>query len=470
MSRHQASSSSPRSSSATGAAIPLEPGPGRSASPRGTLTSGALAVAAAVAALGCDFPAKNGVELMELIQEFGNEYAPHSSINQAKSARGVVYDVPGKIQVQHGHTCATPTDFSGVQVHESAAFPAGYDEGTVIFNGSVAAYSGGEDHHVRLLGSGAILKVGVKSSAAGRELSWDTAGALTDDNQNRFEWCYFYTLVFWRRASDGLQAIVTDPTSDKLFGEFDKAPSPVHQISGSIQTAPGLIGAYGGPRALLPRGSAMWFAANLDHELIQAGFDLGSPSFSANTVSWTSRSLLKDDDSWRELSSAELVEVMNGPSVSMWQPETVSHLVSSPTPHWVSESTAFALQPEAPFGSVLSPCVASPPENVTDQYVVDVPYSYAVPMLTGWELSQACDDTNVHQIGAYLHSFSFTRSSNGRSGTLRYTVVSSLSDDGGGKLGRARNKVTILGFNPVLPGKLGTIGQFTSPLPTSNAP
>jgi len=45
-----------------------------------------------------------------------------------------------------------------------------------------------------------------------------------------------------------------------------------------------------------------------------------------------------------------------------------------------------------------------------------------------------------------------------------------LNDDGGGKLGRARHKVTILGLNPVVPGRFGTIGQFTSPLPTVLAP
>jgi hypothetical protein len=52
---------------------------------------------------------------------------------------------------------------------------------------------------------------------------------------------------------------------------------------------------------------------------------------------------------------------------------------------------------------------------------------------------------------------------------LGYTVVTRVSDDDEGKVGRTRNKVTILGLNPVLPGRFNA-NTFTSPLPTSVAP
>ena len=100
---------------------------------------------------------------------------------------------------------------------------------------------------------------------------------------------------------------------------------------------------------------------------------------------------------------------------------------------------------------------------------MEVPFSYAVPMLTGWELTEPCDDMHVREIGAYIESFSFKPYPNGRSGLLGYTVVTRLSDDDGGKLGRARNKVTILGLNPITPKRF-SVNDYTSPLPTSTAP
>jgi hypothetical protein len=427
----------------------------------------AVALAAvATVSLACSFtPPKSKEELIDLIAEF-KEQAPSRNISPQQTGRQVVYQAAGKIEVQHGRACAEPS-VGAVKIHDRAAFPAGTNEGTVIFNGSVATYTG-NDHHVQVLASGAIYDVEVRVTGTGRrELHWNVVGALADKHGAAgpgFAACYFYTLVFWNRGSEGLQAFVAPSFGGgRVFGEYG-APRAVHEIVGSLH-APSQ---YGGPRALLPRGHALSYSET-DHHLLQAGYALGFPTIAGDTISWTSKTLLKDNDSWRSFWSAETVEVMNGPSVNMWQPTVVSRWVTRPVPHWAYEQVSFDLQPQAPFGNFIERCVASAPDAVMDHYSVEVPFTYAVPMLTGWEITEPCSDTHVRQIGAYIDNFSFVPYPNGRSGILRYAVVASLRDNGSGQVGEARNKVTILGLNPIgsnpFPG-----GAVTSPLaPVGNA-
>jgi hypothetical protein len=137
----------------------------------------------------------------------------------------------------------------------------------------------------------------------------------------------------------------------------------------------------------------------------------------------------------------------------MWQPTQVMHLVGK---GWVQEPVSFTLQGQSSLDTLCS----VPVKTAIDQYVVDVPFSYAVPMLTGWRVGQRCRDSNVQQVGTYLDSFRFEPYPNGRSGRLSYTVVSTLFDDSEGRLVDRGNKVTILGLNPIT-----QFPDLTSPLP-----
>jgi hypothetical protein len=397
----------------------------------------------ATGSLACDFPAIHSNE--DVLGLFHGAQVASSSteIEPARSQRAVVYQVANRLQVQHGHTCGR--GYGGVFIHESAVIPRQFaDTGTIIFNGSAAAYSDGGDHNVRSVASGAILNVENRGNA---ELHWDAAGALEDGDQRDQEWCYFYTLVFWRPSSV-LRAGVPPSSGPRLNGEYDRPESAVHQILTSLTVTDDRLG---GPRALLPRGNGQFFEE--DHNLLQVGYEMKMPTIVGDTISWRSRTLLQDDSAWQPFFSAELVEVMNGASVNMWQPTQVWHQVGK---GWAQEPVSFNLQGQSSLDTLCS----VPVKTAIDQYVVDVPFSYAVPMLTGWRVGQRCRDSNVQQVGAYLDSFRFEPYPNGRSGRLSYTVVSTLFDDSEGRLVDRGNKVTILGLNPIT-----QFPDLTSPLP-----
>jgi hypothetical protein len=78
--------------------------------------------------------------------------------------------------------------------------------------------------------------------------------------------------------------------------------------------------------------------------------------------------------------------------------------------------------------------------------IENIPYTYAIPMLTGWELSfDTCaeGDRHVKEIGMWIDAIHYEKSP-GTPGTLRYTLSSTLN--GGADVG---HKVTVLGLKPV---------------------
>jgi hypothetical protein len=415
---------------------------------RSTLLMMMVVASTAPGALACDFPSFDSInenaDLQDLIGSF-EATASQSTIEPQKSQRAIVFQVPNRLQVEHGHTCARAS--GGAYVHESAVIPRSFaDTGTIIFNGALAMYSGGVDHNVKTLGSGVILNVENRGNA---ELHWDAVGALNDGEAREFEWCYFYTLVFWR-ASSAFRVSVPPSPQPRMFGEFDRAPVAVHEIVTTVQAPDPL----GGPRALLPRGTGHFFRE--DHNLFQIGYDMRMPTIAGDTISWRSQTVLQDDSPSQPYFSAESVEVMNGASVNMWQPTQVMHLVHG---LWVPEEVSFRLKSRSP-GNI---CGAV--KTAMEHYVVEVPFSYAVPMLTGWKVGGVCQDSNVQLVGSYIDSFQFVPYANGRSGRLHYTVTSALSDDSEGRLEDSGNKVTVLGFNPI-----SKFPNVTDPLPPVLAP
>ena len=74
-------------------------------------------------------------------------------------------------------------------------------------------------------------------------------------------------------------------------------------------------------------------------------------------------------------------------------------------------------------------------------------------MLTGWELGYGCDDHHVREIGMSIDNLHYDRAANAPTGTLRYTVSSTMHDDSN-HWQHSLHKVTILGLR-ALPGGLG---------------
>ena len=92
-----------------------------------------------------------------------------------------------------------------------------------------------------------------------------------------------------------------------------------------------------------------------------------------------------------------------------------------------------------------------------------VPFDYAIPVLTGWDLSYVCTDHHVERIGVYLVEFEYVKDPAADTGTLNYTIFSTLRDDSDNGHA-ARYKVSILGLNG-LGGESPKATVQTVPLP-----
>jgi hypothetical protein len=294
-----------------------------------------LAVAMASTFMACGFHTP-GLSTPEGIQSTLNT-APYTSLTS--SDRWTVYETAGKLRVQHGYGCAqapraASEEYVGCRIQDMAAVPLDYgDAGTVFLNGWNVQYTN-DDHHVQGLGS-AIYNIIPVTNGNQFELHWEAGGVLSDENgDDAYAWCYWYTLVFWKRSLDAFDAVALQQESaSKTFvhpnGSDAGNDTAVRDLPGAY-TDPGF-----GPRAVLPRGFGLTWPGT-DHHVLQAGFDLGAPVISGNEIAWTSQTLLKDNDTRRDYQGAELVSVLSGQSVQLWQPATVLVWQDTPPAGWRS--------------------------------------------------------------------------------------------------------------------------------------
>ena len=94
--------------------------------------------------------------------------------------------------------------------------------------------------------------------------------------------------------------------------------------------------------------------------------------------------------------------------------------------------------------------------------VTDLPYDYALPMLTGWDLYFRTGDNHVAKIGASIRNLVFDRVTH----TLEYDFVHNLADQDASPEHGWQRGVTILGFDrtsdvtsPIGPQPTGPLGD-----------
>jgi hypothetical protein len=377
----------------------------------------------------------------------------------------VLFEVPGKIRVEHAHSCAKGPSVA-LQVHGSAPIPGGFDRGTVVFNGWHAWYED-TDNQVRGFG-GSIFDVNITPS---NTLDWNAAGAFSDGIGHSFDWCYWYTLVFWNSAAIdantpqfdcGLLGCTPVPGL-RVFTDSDNGTA-LHSIAASIDET-----ADKHPAAILPRGFFSVFTDS-DHHLLQGEFQQGLPTvtptlFGINT-SWTSQTLLKDNSPYHPFSSGQFAEKLSGTGVSVFRPSVLSHFNPNPPAHWEDLPNNFALAPQDPPAGA---CIADSAALVRNTYCVHVPFSYAVPMLTGWKVDNDCGDSNVFEMGAWIDNFTYTPfpdAASATSGTLCYEVVTALQDNSGGRQNILPNTtdVTILALSPPPTVRTSILRAISGPL------
>jgi len=377
----------------------------------------------------------------------------------------VVFEEVGTIKVMHGSGCAHLDQNRGIylKVEQSVNLPSYATKAAVFLNGWKLKYSGG-DHHVEALATaiGKIkLEPGSPTTGLAGKLTWNAVGVLGDHGHDKaIDWCDWYTVVAWNDIN--LHAFV-DQGDAEYFCKSGATPSASDDFFFAMNTGtstalswfPSFLYnanfASGPTAAILPRGFSF---RTSDHHLLQVAHNLEySERFVQSwnykkgdgelnplptppvgraepaVVTWSTYGILKDKHTNNGYELGEFVSAMGGPDVGVIQPP-------------------FSILPQkAPgfFGS----CLEGSALVNTEELVIDnVPYAYAIPMLTGWDLSYPCHDHHVREIGIWLDDLHYEKNPNAPTGTLRCKVSSLLHDDTGAGLEEYRHKIAILGLRP----------------------
>jgi len=373
------------------------------------------------------------------------------------SGRTLIFEDEGKIAVFHGFGCAESNksgeeDF--LRVQESIDLPDYATAATVFLNGWQLEYLN-SDHDIRGLGTG-IAEIDL----ADRKLNWEAGGVLADRNfDDGYSWCYYYTIIAWSEVlidalvdhndGDDLRDLVAvSGTENKNTTALKVLPRFVHNTDFTSRE----------PIAVLPRGYGFEWQGGIswrrDHNLLQLAYNLdysetfiqheknylGSDEPSLPTpasyvdsgfVSWDTKTIFKDNSLRRDYGVGEIVSVLGGSDIGILQPP-------------------FTLLPREDVGFGTG-CISEAGGVKTKEYIVEnVPFEYAVPMLTGWELAYGCDDENVTRIGIWITEFQYDKPADEPTGTLRYTISSILRDKDGSPGHLFRHRVSILGLKPVV--------------------
>lgn len=383
------------------------------------------------------------------------------------SGRTLVLEDPGTIAAWHGFSCAESNERGAeelLKIEETLEFPR-YAAATVFLNGWRLHYLS-SDHHVGGLGT-MISNIRLE----GGTLKWQAAGILSDDNfDDGYRWCYHYTAVAWNPSA--IDAVVDhkdgscdppDPDDSNFFITDNAGMKTALSSFPSFLFNPAF--ASGRTVAVLPRGFGFRWSGECesDHHLLQTAFNLDhSEVFVENGkkyrrgfgeeltpvpppqppppgivnqvdsgfVSWDTYAIFKDNDGRRGYGFGEMVSGLGGKDVGTIQPP-------------------FSILPTEDSG-LFDACLGEAQGEKTQDVVVEnVPFEYAFPMLTGWNLGYGCDDEHVSAVGIWLDEFQYEKIPADPTGTLRYKVSSTLKDKDGSPGHFSSHKVTILGFKPV---------------------
>jgi hypothetical protein len=396
-----------------------------------------------------------------------------------------VFETPGTIIAIHGSGGATHNagnSAGAIKVEQSLPIPAYADQAAVILNGWKLDYVG-DDHHVLALGN-AITEIRVDPKA--HTVTWDALGLIRDNDGKGYNWTYQFTVVAWNDLN--LNAFVDQGAinSQNLDCSGGQLPDNYFYASNSGTSSAlscffsflqNSVFASSKAVAVLPRGFGfVWndsdhnlfqIAYNMEHSEIlaqnrkynkqaqQVPAPLPNPPAShvdSGFVSWSPYAIFEDNDTRRDYTFVELVSGLGGNDVGVIQP-----------PFSILPDSA-----DAPFLGIFSNCgeVGGQPTTTNDFVIENVPYQFAIPMLTGWQLEYLCDDKHVKDVGVWIDEWSYQPPAGGSGGILRYKLSSILADNDSTRAHTSSHKVTVLGLRPVTVGVNVTGGNPAGPQPT----
>jgi hypothetical protein len=155
----------------------------------------------------------------------------------------------------------------------------------------------------------------------------------------------------------------------------------------------------------------------------------GASPVDSGFVSWGTNTIFKDNDTRRDYTFGEMVSGMGGKDVGVVQP---------PFSILPSESSWFS--------SLFCSTTDSPPVRTEEFVIENIPFEFAIPMLTGWNLEYLCSDQHVKEIGIGVDNWRYEPPVGGTGGRLHYTLSSVLRDDDNNPDYVHGHKITILGL------------------------
>ena len=369
------------------------------------------------------------------------------------SSQSAVFENPGTIIVVHGTACAEATK-SGtkgfIRVPGKQDLPDYATNAAVVLNGWHLQYLNG-DHHVAGLGT-AISNIRLE----GNTLNWQAAGILSDENNDdAYSWCYNYTVIAWNHANIDLRVDQQDGSCEpndhreaNFFTADNEGTTTALSTFASFLHSADLAGSS--IVAILPRGFGFeWLSSSIDQHLFQLAYNLDhseifiergkqywkkfenvAPPLSgpasevaSGFVSWETSTIMTDNADLRDYMFGELVSGFAGNDVGVIQPPFSILIASKPSGGTIGG------------GGVR-----------TQEFVIEhVPFKYAIPVLTGVDLSYFGDDQHVKEIGTWISEIHYN-DPNDPPGTLRYKLSSVLRDEDNWPDFISRHKVTILGI------------------------
>ncbi|MEO8446423.1 MAG: CARDB domain-containing protein [bacterium] len=416
----------------------------------------------------CSFCVSGGDTFCKLFSE-----TPISEITDSVNTQ-VLYS-QDSIVVYDGSGCGKsdkPDTEDMVRLEGSKQFPLFVTDATIFLNGWQLDYLS-SDHNVGGLGV-AIKNIRLEDSpdrSGTKTLKWEVTGLLSDKNfDDGYNMCYNYTIIAWSNKTMNLTADhddgscdTTDPVNSNFFtGSSKNFKTSLSSFKTFLKNPE-----FASSRevAILPRGFGLAFSGcDVDHRLLQMAYNIdhsekfiknkfyrkGSkdykPEFNEDAffadsdfVSWETQVIFKDN-SQRTYEFGELVSGLGGSDIGIIDPP-------------------YTILPND------NDCDGGVGQTSPEEFVVkNIPYAYAVPVLTGWELGYNCDDENIKRVGIKIENWSYTRDPLTGLGTLRYKINSDLFDKNADNSNYRSQNVTILGFKPVAGVKLGVAKTDLQPV------
>jgi len=382
----------------------------------------------------------------------------------------VLFEEVGSIRVMEGVARATGTGERHLRIEQTVDLPPYANQATVFLNGWEAAFDD-TDHHVYDVAA-VLARIRV---TPGVTIQWTAIGDLSDFGaEETFVFTYRYTILAWNDTT--VRAMVDhndaetfcrtrEPHGSDNYFVGENVDPPDAMLTTALASFPTFLRnpgfATGRQVAVLPRGFLFsWGGAGgggTDHHLLQLAYNLESVApFVRNQsyhkasamlnpladslaqvafgdfVSWKTSVIFKDNSRRRDYAFAEFVSAMGGADVEIIQPE-------------------FVVLPREDVDANIVGGGSGGGFKTADILIENLPYAYAVPVLTGWEIGYTPPgegDQHVRDFGIFIDRIHYDRPPGAATGSLRYTVTAVLSDKDAFPDNYFSHKVTILGLKP----------------------